>query len=190
MLACLLCLAMQEDAERLASHAAASTSGSISKQGSDFTSSQQRALFSLCDSYADVFYAGKPYPGGPGWHPGQPDEAMDAVLLHVLNHCAKTADVIKKNNDKLKGLEAGGWPLPTVRVTMYHLPLGQFHCAAFRRQAYCRPAAMASLQRARVGGILARLKVLKAWLPLSLLTLGASCAVGCCWLCVAGRCHE
>jgi hypothetical protein len=29
------------------------------------------------------------------------------VLLHVLNHCAKTADVIKKNNDRAKGLGAG-----------------------------------------------------------------------------------
>ena len=92
----------------MASHAAASTSSSSSKQDGDFVSPQQRLLFSLCDSYADVFYAAKPYPGGPGWHPGQRDEAMDAVLLHVLNHCAKTADVIKKNNDKIKGLDAGG----------------------------------------------------------------------------------
>lgn len=70
-------------------------------------------LFSLFDSYADVFDAAKPYPGGPGWlGPGQPDEAMDAVLLHVLNHCAKTADVIKKNNDKIKGLDPGAFSLP------------------------------------------------------------------------------
>jgi hypothetical protein len=34
-------------------------------------------------------------------------QVMDAVLLHVLNHCAKTADVIKKNNDKIKGADAG-----------------------------------------------------------------------------------
>jgi hypothetical protein len=27
---------------------------------------------------------------------------MDAVLLHVLSHCAKAADRIKKNNDRLK----------------------------------------------------------------------------------------
>lgn len=100
----------QADAERLASNAAASTSGSSSgsrakriKPGSqDFVSAQQRLLFSLCDSYADVLHAAKPYPGGPGWSPDEPDEAMDAVLLHVLNHCAKTADVIKRNNDKLK----------------------------------------------------------------------------------------
>jgi hypothetical protein len=32
---------------------------------------------------------------------------MDAVLLHVLNHCAKTADVIKRNNDKLKAQGPG-----------------------------------------------------------------------------------
>ncbi|WIA34691.1 hypothetical protein OEZ86_013004 [Tetradesmus obliquus] len=106
----------QADAERLASHAAASTSGGSSssrakplKPGSqDFVSQQQRLLFSLCDSYADVLYAAKPYPGGPGWSPNEPDEAMDAVLLHVLNHCAKTSDVIKRNNDKLKAQGPGG----------------------------------------------------------------------------------
>lgn len=32
---------------------------------------------------------------------------MDAVLLHVLSHCAKAADRIKKNNDRLKGGPAG-----------------------------------------------------------------------------------
>jgi hypothetical protein len=32
---------------------------------------------------------------------------MDAVLLHLLNHCAKAADAIKKNNDKAKALEPG-----------------------------------------------------------------------------------
>jgi hypothetical protein len=41
---------------------------------------------------------------------------MDAVLLHVLNHCAKTADVIKRNNDKLKA-QAPGEQLERV-----HLP--------------------------------------------------------------------
>jgi hypothetical protein len=115
---------VQEDADRLASNAAASTSSSSSsKKDGDFTSPQQRVLFSLCDSYADVFYAGKPYPGGPGWLPGQPDEATDAVLLHVLNHCAKTADVIKKNNDKLKGLDTGK---PEV-VCLKHFFLGRGH---------------------------------------------------------------
>jgi hypothetical protein len=106
---------LQVDAERLASHAAASSSGSSSssrpkriKPGTqDFVSPQQRVLFSLCDSYADVLYAAKPYPGGPGWSASEPDEAMDAVLLHVLNHCAKTADVIKRNNDKLKAQGPG-----------------------------------------------------------------------------------
>jgi hypothetical protein len=99
---------LQEDADRLASNAAASTSSSSSTlKDWDFVSPQQRTLFSLFDSYADVFYAAKPYPGAPGWRPGQPDEAMDAVLLHVLNHCAKAADVIKKNNDRIKGLDAG-----------------------------------------------------------------------------------
>jgi hypothetical protein len=109
MIACCPTDPLQEDAERLASNAAASTSSSSSStlKDGDFASPQQRTLFSLFDSYADVFYAAKPYPGDPGWRPGQPDAAMDAVLLHLLNHCAKTADVIKKNNDKIKGLDAG-----------------------------------------------------------------------------------
>lgn len=106
---CRLFQTLQEDADRLASNAAASTSSNSSStlKDGDFASPQQRTLFSLFDSYADVFYAAKPYPGDPGWRPGQPDEAMDAVLLHVLNHCAKTADVVKKNNDRIKGLDAG-----------------------------------------------------------------------------------
>lgn len=107
-----LCVALQADAERLASHHAASTSApsSSNKQQQatgDFTSCQQQALFSLCDSYSDVFYAAKPYPGGSGWSAAEPDEAVDAVLLHVLNHCAKTADTIKKNNDKIKAADEG-----------------------------------------------------------------------------------
>lgn len=101
---------LQADWERLSSQAAPNTASSSSsvkapriKPGvDDFTSPQQRLLFALCDSYADVFYGAKPYPGGPGWSAAVPDEAMDAVLLHVLNHCAKTADVIKKNNDRMK----------------------------------------------------------------------------------------
>jgi len=131
----LVCLTAQEDADRLASHHSASTSSSSKKDG-DFVSPQQRVLFSLFDSYADVFYAAKPYSGGPGWlGPGQPDEAMDAVLLHVLNHCAKTADVIKKNNDKIKGLDPGACGVPVgshflCSVTLYlvQVTLVWSHC--------------------------------------------------------------
>jgi hypothetical protein len=94
----------QEDA---AAAGRSSGGSSSSKQDGKFASPQQRLLFSLLDSYADVFHAAKPYPGGPGWRLGQPDACMDAVLLHVLNHCAKTADVIKKNNDRLKGADPG-----------------------------------------------------------------------------------
>jgi hypothetical protein len=77
----------QEDQARLASHAAASTSkasSSSSRRDGDFTSPQQRALFSLFDSYADVFHAAKPYPGGPGWMPGQTDEVGVFVVDFVF----------------------------------------------------------------------------------------------------------
>ena len=33
---------------------------------------------------------------------GEADPLMDAALLHCLNHVAKTAQHIKKNNERLK----------------------------------------------------------------------------------------
>ena len=40
------------------------------------------------------------------------DPQMDAVLLHLLSHCAKAADRIKKNNDRLKAAKGSGAPPP------------------------------------------------------------------------------
>jgi hypothetical protein len=85
----------------------AATAAAGGQSTADFASQQQAALFALCDSYSDVLYAGKPYPGSPGWSADAPDQDMDAVLLHILNHCAKTADVIKRNNDKLTRADPG-----------------------------------------------------------------------------------
>ncbi len=46
-------------------------------------------------------------------HPaGSPDPQLDAVLLHVLSHCAKAADRIKKNNERLRA--AGGGDAPAL----------------------------------------------------------------------------
>lgn len=39
-----------------------------------------------------------------------PDPLLDAVLLHALSHCAKAADRIKKNNDRLRGARDQGAP--------------------------------------------------------------------------------
>ena len=50
----------------------------------------------------DVLFTGKPYPASAV----APDWAMDAVLLHALNHVAKAGDRIKRNNERLKGAEA------------------------------------------------------------------------------------
>jgi hypothetical protein len=36
-----------------------------------------------------------------------PDPFLDAVLLHCLNHCAKVADRVKRNNDRLKAAGEG-----------------------------------------------------------------------------------
>lgn len=43
---------------------------------------------------------------------GAPDPAMDAVLLHCLNHCNKAADAIKKGNEALKGAPKGSADAP------------------------------------------------------------------------------
>ena len=47
-----------------------------------------------------------------------PDFALDAVLLHCLNHVSHTSDLIKKNIDRLKGLREakGGAPPGTEDV--------------------------------------------------------------------------
>jgi Utp25, U3 small nucleolar RNA-associated SSU processome protein 25 len=43
---------------------------------------------------------------------GAQDAAMDAVLLHCLNHCNKAADAIKKGNEQLKGAPKGSADAP------------------------------------------------------------------------------
>ena len=58
-------------------------------------------------SYSDIVIADRPYPGSSGGGGLEaPDEYMDAYLLHALNHVAKTADRIKKNNDKVEAMAA------------------------------------------------------------------------------------
>jgi len=71
------------------------TSGS----SSDFVSHKQRALFSLLSSYTDLLYPCRGYPISPLMD--APDPELDAVLLHVINHVARSSDRIKKNNEKL-----------------------------------------------------------------------------------------
>lgn len=85
------CCFLQDDA-RTESGKLASTSQS------DFANPQQRGVFSLANSYCDVLYSDKPYARDTK----AVDHAMDAFLLHCLNHCTKTGDRIKKNNEKLK----------------------------------------------------------------------------------------
>ena len=66
---------------------------------SDFVSPQQRALFSLLSTYCDVLMPDRPYPTSASLN--APDPELDAVLLHVVNHIARSSDRIKKNNEKL-----------------------------------------------------------------------------------------
>ena len=62
-------------------------------------------MFGICNGYCDVLDCAKPYPEpGSGFDP-----QMDAVLLHVINHCARMADAIKKNNERIKAAGPGGW---------------------------------------------------------------------------------
>ncbi|GBF92110.1 hypothetical protein Rsub_04457 [Raphidocelis subcapitata] len=113
----------QEDARRAASGALASTSAAAAADGAaarkkrraggaaagaaarcgDFDSAQQRGLFALLNSYCDVLHACKPYPQDAA----APDPDLDAVLLHCLNHVAKSADLVKRNNERLKGQPGG-----------------------------------------------------------------------------------
>ncbi|GLC42263.1 hypothetical protein PLESTM_001310300 [Pleodorina starrii] len=106
----------QEDEARVA--AGASTSGAAAASASavnggaaaaasssrpavpDFRSPQQRSLFALLNTYADVHLPYRPYPTDASLD--APDPLLDAVLLHCLNHVAKTADRIKKNNHALQ----------------------------------------------------------------------------------------
>ena len=70
-----------------------------------FVSLQQRSFFAALNSYADVVLPGRQYPQGDL---SAPDWCMDAYLLHALNHISKTADRIKKNNEKIEALVAAG----------------------------------------------------------------------------------
>ncbi|KAG2500344.1 hypothetical protein HYH03_001919 [Edaphochlamys debaryana] len=80
--------------------APASTSDAGTDDNGDFANPQQRSLFALLNSYADVHLPARPYPTDPG--PSAPDPLLDAVLLHALNHVAKTGDRIKKNNASIQ----------------------------------------------------------------------------------------
>ncbi|PRW59313.1 U3 small nucleolar RNA-associated 25 [Chlorella sorokiniana] len=74
----------------------------------DFVSGQQRALFALLSCYPDLLLPCRPYPASKD--PGAADPQLDAVLLHMLSHCAKAADRIKKNNDRLRSAAGGDTP--------------------------------------------------------------------------------
>ena len=77
----------------------------------DCVSGRPRALFALRSSYCDLLLPVRPYPAGPAAAAGEaPDPELDAVLLHVLSHCAKAADRIRRNNERLKAAAGGAAP--------------------------------------------------------------------------------
>ncbi|KAL0037821.1 hypothetical protein WJX79_000518 [Trebouxia sp. C0005] len=51
----------------------------------------------VCNSYMDLFLPNQPYPVRSG-----EDPVLDACLLHCINHCSKTAELIKKTNQQAK----------------------------------------------------------------------------------------
>ncbi|DBA68662.1 TPA: hypothetical protein ACH3X2_013458 [Trebouxia sp. C0005] len=69
----------------------------VSEQPSDFVNAQQQAAFAVCNSYMDLFLPNQPYPVRSG-----EDPVLDACLLHCINHCSKTAELIKKTNQQAK----------------------------------------------------------------------------------------
>ncbi|GFH21501.1 uncharacterized protein HaLaN_18818, partial [Haematococcus lacustris] len=74
-----------------------SASGSTQTSCSDFVSPAQALFFTALHSYADITLPCRPYPSS--LH--TPDPIQDAYLLHCLNHINKTAELIKRNNDRL-----------------------------------------------------------------------------------------
>ena len=135
-----------------------------------FESPRQRALFSVLSTYGDVLLPAQPYarqalpldpPSDPEvlrprleplafvsidsllarGDPYGPDEVTDAWLLHILNHCAKVSDRIKKNNAIAERIreERSGEDLP-------------------RDQGFARPKALVLLpMRNRALGVVRRL---------------------------------
>ncbi|PNH02448.1 U3 small nucleolar RNA-associated protein 25 [Tetrabaena socialis] len=101
----------------------APTPSSAASPHGDFRSPQQRSLFSLLNSYADVHLPSRPYPTDP--RVGASDSLMDAVLLHCLNHVAKTADRIKKNNHVLAAADANWAHVEAVFACLNRLPRSQ-----------------------------------------------------------------
>jgi len=85
--------------ERLASRWRQLPHSNSNNDSVEFVDEKQEQFFSVLNSYVDVFHSLRPYATAPNQH----DPEMDAVLLHILNHCAKSADKIKKNNEKIKG---------------------------------------------------------------------------------------
>ncbi|CAN6902540.1 unnamed protein product [Brassica oleracea] len=67
--------------------------------GKDFDSSKRRRFFSICNSYLDILHCNK----RPFYNKGREEDssAMDAYLMHSLNHIFKTRDLVKKNESKI-----------------------------------------------------------------------------------------
>ncbi|KAL1224086.1 Protein NUCLEOLAR FACTOR 1 [Cardamine amara subsp. amara] len=67
--------------------------------GKDFDSSKRRRFFSICNSYLDILHSNKK----PFYNRGSEEDssAMDAYLMHSLNHIFKTRDLVKKNESKI-----------------------------------------------------------------------------------------
>ncbi|ESQ35029.1 hypothetical protein EUTSA_v10006892mg [Eutrema salsugineum] len=67
--------------------------------GKDFDSSKRRRFFSICNSYLDILHSNKRpfYIRGPE----EDSSAMDAYLMHSLNHIFRTRDLVKKNESKI-----------------------------------------------------------------------------------------
>ncbi|KAG7592037.1 Digestive organ expansion factor predicted [Arabidopsis thaliana x Arabidopsis arenosa] len=67
--------------------------------GKEFDSSKRRKFFSICNSYLDILHSNKK----PFYSSGSDEDssAMDAYLMHSLNHIFKTRDLVKKNESKI-----------------------------------------------------------------------------------------
>lgn len=110
------------------------------RKETDFVSREQQAVFAALAGYRDLVYPLYKYPeraGQCGASAGcsAEDPVLDAVLLHVVNHVAKSADRVRKNNADADAAREEGRPIEEVRAT-YHFFRGAQRCGILYMSAF------------------------------------------------------
>lgn len=77
----------------------------------DFRSKNQAVLLGMLGSYMDIVFPLHKYPNRT--EETAKDDVTDATLVHIINHIANSADIIKKNNDKRDKQKDGDETIPS-----------------------------------------------------------------------------